>query len=236
MTGGRRSLGELVAMGVIAGLVAFGLALSTRPHGALRGARHSANVVETPAAAFELHAAASRLSVRSRDGAVQRDLDLALVVDGDARPLALDRGALRTTAEGWSATVPVALGDTTLEASLDLRSDAARDALSVDLVVPADPAAAGHTFAVRAELGSEGQVVFVPGVGQVADRGTVTGGALVVDADPHPIAVMSPAAPVSVDAILEEAAPGSEPMRVSATTMGAPASLRIVVGATSSAL
>jgi hypothetical protein len=241
MTGERRSLGELVAMGVIAGLVAFGLALSTRPHATRQGTKRSADTVESRNATFELHATASRLDVRSKDGALRRDLDLALVVDGDPRPLALDRGALKSTPEGWRASLPVAVGDATLEATLDLRTDPQHDALSVDLQVQPDPAAAGHTFSLRAELPSEGQVVFVPGVGQVADRGTVTGGALVVDADPHPIAVMSAAGPVSVDAILEEAMPGSEPMRVSATPADPPAdstraSLRVVVGASSAAL
>jgi hypothetical protein len=229
-------------MGVIAGLVAFGLAFATRTRGPARAPVRSPNTLETRGATFELHPAAARLSVRSRDGALSRDLDLALVVDGDTRPLALDRDELRITPDGLRASVPIAIEDTTLEATLELRADAARDALLVDLTADASPAVAGHTIALRAELSSEGQVVFVPGVGQIADRATVTGGALLIDADPHPLGLLSSAGPVAVEAMLEEVVPPGEPMRVAATTpLGAPAdgklaSLGVVVGASSTAV
>ena len=56
--------------------------------------------------------------------------------------------------------------------------EVARDALVVELAAPptALPVLVGHTVALRAELSSEGQVVFVSGVGQIADRATVSGG------------------------------------------------------------
>ena len=78
-------------MGIIAGLVAFGLAFATRTHGTARAPVRSPTGLETRIASFELHPAAARLSVRSRDGALSRELDLALVVDGTTRPLVLDR-------------------------------------------------------------------------------------------------------------------------------------------------
>ncbi|HEY8087871.1 MAG TPA: hypothetical protein VIF09_08500, partial [Polyangiaceae bacterium] len=242
MTGGRRSLGELVAMGVIAGLVAFGLALSTRPRGAPVLSRHSPDIVETRDAAFELHPGASRLDVRSRDGLVRRSLDLALLVDADPRPLALDPAALHSTPDGWHATVPVALADTTLEASLDIHADPPHDALVIDVLVPQEAAASGHAFGIRAELSSDGQVVFVPGVGPIADRVTVAGGALVVDAEPHPVAVASASGLVTVEALMEEVLAPGEPMHVAATIPavsgpeGSRASMRVLVGVSSSAL
>jgi hypothetical protein len=229
-------------MGIIAGLVAFGLAFATRTRGPARAPVRSPNTLETRAATFELHPAAARLSVRSRDGALSRDLDLALVVDGDTRPLALDRDELRITPDGLRASVPITIEDTTLEATLELRADVARDALLVDLRADGSPAVAGHTIALRAELSSEGQVVFVPGVGQIADRATVTGGALLVDADPHPLGLLSSTGPVAVEAMLEEVVLPGEPMRVSATTPpGAPAdgklaSLGVVVGSSSTSV
>jgi len=64
-------LGELVAMGVIAGLVAFGLAFATRSRGRVRAPTRTPNGMETRVAAFELHPTAARLSVRSRDGVVR---------------------------------------------------------------------------------------------------------------------------------------------------------------------
>ena len=229
-------------MGVIAGLVAFGLAFATRTRGVARPPVRSATGLETRIASFELHPAAARLSVRSRDGALSRELDLALVVDGNTRPLVLDRDELRVTPDGLRATLPVSVGDATVDATLELRTDAPRDALLVDLV--AEPGAlaavAGeHTIALRAELSSEGQVVFVSGVGQIADRTQVTGGALLVDAEPHPVGILSGAGPVAVEALMEETQPPGEPMRVAVTTPpGAPAegklaSLRVVVGASS---
>jgi hypothetical protein len=240
MPSGSRPLGERIAMGIIAGLVAFGLAFATRTRGTARVPVRAPNSLESRGATFELHPAAARLTVRSRDGALDRELDLALVVDGDTRPLALDRDELRATADGLRASVPIAVADATLEATLEIHVDAARDALLLDLT--ADPGApvAGHGIALRAELSSEGQTVFVPGVGPIADRVTVNGGALLVDADPHPLGLLSPAGPILVEAMLEELVPPGEPMRVSATTPpGAAAdaklaSLDVVVGASSS--
>jgi hypothetical protein len=251
MASGGRPLGELVAMGIIAGLVAFGLAFATRTRGTAHVPVRAPNTLQTLVASFELHPAAGRLSVRSRDGALSREIDLALVVDGVTRPLALDRDELRATPDGLRASVPIAIDDATIDTTLELRADVPHDALLVDLV--ADPSAAsaavaGHAVAIRAELSSEGQVVFVPGVGQVADRATVTGGALVVDAEPHPIALLSAAGPVAVEAILEEVLPPGEPMHVAATTPAAApgdahastvpplASLAVVVADSSAAL
>ena len=65
---------------------------------------------------------------------------------------------------------------------------------------------------------------------------------VVIDADPHPLGLLSSAGPVSVEAMLEEVVPPGEPMRVAATTPpGAPAdgklaSLGVVVGASSTAV
>ncbi|MGD0525702.1 MAG: CehA/McbA family metallohydrolase [Polyangiaceae bacterium] len=246
MSSGRRResrpLGELVAMGVIAGLVAFGLAFATRSHGTARAPVRSPTGLESRIASFDLHPAAAKLSVRSRDGALSRELDLALVVDGTTRPLVLDRDELRITPDGLRATLPVSVGDATIDATLELRADAPHDALLVDLVATPGALAAvagDHTIALRAELSSEGQVVFVSGVGQIADRTQVTGGALLVDAEPHPLGILSRAGPVVVEALMEETQPPGEPMRVAVTTPpGAPAegklaSLDVVVGLSS---
>jgi hypothetical protein len=236
-----RPLGELIAMGVIAGLIAFGLAFATRPRATTRAPVRSASGLETGVASFELHPAAARLSVRSRDGALNRELDLALVVDGVTRPLVLDRDEVRTTPDGVRATLPIAVGDTTIDATLQLRADPPHDALLVDLTADPNALVAGHTLAVRAELSSENQVVFVSGVGQIADRATVTGGALLVDAEPHPVGIVSASGPVAVEAMMEETQPPGEPMRVAVTTPpgatgeGKLASMCVVVGASSAA-
>src|SRR5580704_11640950 len=113
MAGRRRPLTELLAMGVIAGLVAFGLAYATRPGAVTRMRAPPRPPLSTPGPVFELHPAASQLTVRSRDGLVSRDIDLTLVVDGTARPLALARGDLHAEADAVRATVSVTNGETT---------------------------------------------------------------------------------------------------------------------------
>jgi hypothetical protein len=237
MSGGRKPLGELVAMGVIAGLVAFGLAFATRPRGAPRAPARSPNVLETRLATFELHPAAARLSARSRDGALHSDVDLAIVVDGSVRPLVLDRDELHVVEDGLRASVPLVLGDSTLDATLEVRVDAPHDAVELELSAPVG--ANGHGVALRAELSSDGQVVFVSGVGPIADRATVSGGALLVDAEPHPLGLLSGDGPVSIEAMVEEALPPGEPMRVAVTSpagepgQGMLGDLRVVVGASS---
>ncbi|MDP9001562.1 MAG: CehA/McbA family metallohydrolase [Myxococcota bacterium] len=240
----RRSLGELVAMGIIAGLTAFGLAYAARPRGAVRPPPRAGTVLQTRTTSFELHPAAARITVRSRDATVSRDIDLALVIDGSARPLALARDDLRSVRGALRATVPVPLGDSLVEATLELMVDNAADALSI--VLSARPSeAAAHTVALRAEIPSEGQIVFVSGVGQIADRASVTGGALVVDVEPHPIGIVSSEGPIAIEAMLDDPNAQGEPTRVTATSPPRTptdeadqriADLRIAMGASSMAI
>jgi hypothetical protein len=240
----RRSLGELIAMGVIAGLTAFGLAYAARPRGAARAPTRTGTVLQTRTASFELHLGAARLAVRSRDGAVSRDVDLALVVDGAAHSLALARDDLRPVAGALRAIVPVPLGDTSVEVTLDLRTDPVADALSIVLSAHPSVAIGTHTVALRAELPSEGQILFVSGIGQVADRASVTGGALLVATEPHPIGIVSSAGPIAVEAMLDEPNAQGEPTRVTATSPARTptddnqrmADLRIALGASSTAI
>jgi hypothetical protein len=243
-------VGELVAMGVIAGLAAFGLSYATRPHGTTRNHTRATTTLETRAAIFELHPAAGRITVRSRDGALRRDVDLAIVVDATARPLTLARDDLRPNPDALRAVVPLPLGpdDAMVDATLELRADGPRDALSIALIAPPGETIGAHTVALRAELPSDGQVVFVAGVGQIADRATVNGDSLVVDADPHPLGLVSPAGPLLVDALIEDPSVPAELMRVSAATPARAvgeageirddrlADLRVALGASSAAI
>ncbi len=240
MSLGSKPLGELVAVGLIAGLVACGLAFATRPHAHSRVTPRAAMLLDARGAVFDLHPGAARLTVKSRDGALVRDLDLALVVDGTSRPLVLSRDDLHPVGDALRATLPVALGDATVEATLEIRPDPAHDAVAIDLDVTSGTELAGHTLTLGAELSSEGQVVFVSGVGQIADRATVEGEALLVDADPHPLGLLSTLGPLTVEAMVEEALPPDEPMRVAVTGPvhapegdGRVADLRVAVGASS---
>jgi hypothetical protein len=217
MAGGHRPLRELLAMGLIAGLVAFGLSYSGGPGGLTKAPIRVRPPLATRGAIFDLRAGASQLTIHSRDGSVSREIDLAILVDGEAHPIALTRGNLRTEPDALRGTVPVPIGDATMDAQLELHVDPARDTLMIQLMgSPAD--SIGHQFALRAELPSDGQVIFVSGVGTIADRASVTGGALLIDEVPHPIAIASTNGAVTVDAIAEESVAPGEPMRVSATS------------------
>jgi hypothetical protein len=204
-------------MGAIAGLAAFGLAVATRPGATTKTVARARPPLSTHHAVFDLKPATSQISVTSRDGTVTRDIDLALVVDGTVRPLALSRGGIHPEPDLLRATTEIPIGDSTVPAVLELHTDAANDALTLQVTAPPGQTA-GHDFALRAELASDQQVVFVPGVGAIADRATVSGGALVVDTEPHPLAVASTMGPVVVESIAEESLMPGEPTRVSASS------------------
>lgn len=229
-------------MGVIAGGVAFGIGYAARPRGAAPSFVRAATVIDTPGASFELHAGAGRLTVRSRDGALARDLDLSIVVDGTPRPVTIAHDDLRAEPDALSASVPIALDEATLDAQVDFHADAAHDAIAI--VLHASPASGigDHTIALRADLSNEADVVFVPGVGEVADRGTVTGDAMLVDAAPHPIAIESADGAVGVEAILEDPNAPGVPMHVAASSPARAASeehladLHVAVGASSASV
>lgn len=201
-------------MGVIAGLVAFGLAYATRSQRPGAPKARTTPILETANATFELHPGASQLTIRSRDGAVSRNVDLAIVVDGVRHPFALSRDDLRAEPDSLSATVPLPFEDATLEGKLELRADRGRDSAAIALEVPADPNAKGHAVALSAELTTEGEVVFVAGVGQIADRTTVAGGATLLDSDPHPVAIFSTSGPMTIDAVPQETALPVEPIHL----------------------
>jgi hypothetical protein len=203
-------------MGVIAGLVAFGLGYASGPRGAKPARPHAPTTFETGVASFELHLGAAQIAARSRDGSVSRDIDLALLVDGARRPLAIARQDLRPGTDSVRATVPVSLDDSTVDVELELKSDPAHDALVISL--DAASSATGHTLALTAELASEGEVVFVSGVGQIADRASVAGHVVIIDSEPHPIALLSRAGAIGIDAVPENTAMPVEPIHLFVTS------------------
>jgi hypothetical protein len=231
-------------MGIIAGLVAFGLAYAARPRAALRAPTRTGTVLETRTASFELHPGAARLTVRSRDGTVSRDIDLQVVVDGAARPLTLARDDLRSIPGALRANMVLSLGDASVDAALEFRADAPGDALTIGISARPSAALGTHAVALRAELPSEGRTLFASGIGQIADRATVSGGTLVVDLDPHPLGFVSSAGPMTIEAMTDDPNSQGEPTRVAATSPGRAAGqgahrgdeladLRIAIGASS---
>jgi hypothetical protein len=238
----KRPILERLAMGLIAGVVAFGLAYLARPRAARNPRPRATMTLETGLATFELHAGAAQITVRSRDGSLVRDVDLSLVVDGTARPFAVAREDVHPASDALHVAIPVPVDDGVTDLNLELRADRARDALIVSVEAPPGAEMVAHTLALRAELGSEGEVVFVSGLGQVADRTTASGRTVMVDAAPRPLAVISTEGPVDVEAVPENTSMPVEPMRLSVTGPAAPArehqpaDIALVVGESSTAI
>jgi hypothetical protein len=205
-------------MGALAGLIAFGIAYAMRHGGDGWGGRGgSGSKMASVVAEFSVHPGGDGFTVQSSDGTVRREVDLVLLVDDVPRPLALGRSEIQTGGGGWTGSFTIALGDRTVDASLAIAVDRVNGALALDLRVAGADLPEPHTFALRAEMPSEGQVVFVSGVGELADRGTVNGTALVVDADPHPIGVVSTQGALTVTTTLDEGASASD-LRVAVAT------------------
>jgi hypothetical protein len=212
----RRALVELTAMGLIAGLIAFGIAYATGHfHKPVKTKVDPAHL-ETSTATYDLHEGGSRFTVKSKDGAVARDVDLTLVVDGTPRPFALSRNdAHALDGGGFHATFTTEIGDDNASGALEVRLDKPNDALVAELQMKG-PVSDDHKIALRAEVSAEGQIVFVSGVGEVADRATVNGGAVVIDAPQHPLAIVSSRGTMTINALVDESVEPTDAMRVAA--------------------
>lgn len=231
---------ERAAMGVIAGAVAFGLMSWTQPRAttSLRTPR----VFATRNATFALHLHAPLLTFASVDGALSQDVDVTVVVDEAVQPILLEHAALHPESGGVRARIPIALGRSTADADLEIMTDAANDAVRIQLALPQGPEARTHRFALRAEMASDAAGIFVSGVGRVSERATVSGNALLVELEPHPLAIASSVGPVGVETISEESLGPGEPMRVAVRSPAATAAnhpsaeLHLVVGASSAGI
>jgi hypothetical protein len=211
-------VGEVVALGVVAGLVAFAFAHGVAPRSGGRPATRSVTELDTATAAYDLRFASGQLAVRSRDSLVARDIDLAVVVDGAVTPLSFARDDMRRSDGVLRASVRVVQGDSEFATTLAMRADAANGAISLALENTTDATIGDHAIALRAEIPSEGQIVFAPGLGSIADRTTVTSQSLVVGVEPHPLGVTSTTGPITIDVALDDLSSQGEPRRVSVTS------------------
>src|SRR5580692_6895199 len=211
-----RSFAERIAIGVACGLLAFALALFLRPR-AKSPSSSKSTALATLWGRFELSPDGAQLSVRSRDGLLVRSIGLQVVVDGTPRPPGLSPGEVRADADSLRAAIHVPLADSVLEAELLVVADRDLDALVMRLH-PLGAAGGHHTLALKADVESEGQPVFVPGAGSLADRANVSGLSLLIDADPHPLGILSGTTPISIEATPEDAVLPVQPMHISVTS------------------
>jgi hypothetical protein len=153
--------------------------------------------------------------IRSADGALTRAINLFLVVDEGIQPFDLATWTVQDEPTGIRALVPVALGGPNPLADVEIRADAARDAITVRLAPPEGPEARSHRFALGATTASEDSGIFVSGVGSVSERATVSGDVVVLESDPHPVAIGSALGSINAQILAEESLAPGEPMEVS---------------------
>lgn len=226
----RGPVGRLLAAGLLAAGLTWGIArasVRTARETDPRVARTTGAAVRlaAPDATYLLHPGSGRIVARSKDLVLARDIDLELVVDGEPRPLTLERSADRATERNaFGATFGIVIGDEAFDALIALHVDAATGALAVDLSVqPEGDVDTGtrHQFALRFELAAGNHPAFVSGVGELSDLGGApasTGRAVEIDADPRAVAI-TPASG-SIDAAILAPSPDDPeaPLRLAVTT------------------
>jgi hypothetical protein len=226
-----RVLAEVIAAGVVAAGITWGVATASLRHvkpidaRALR-ASGSAVRLAAPNASYVFNPGTGRVVARTKDGVIARDVDLLLVVDGEPRPLTLERSADRATERNaFGASFGIAIGEETFDALVALRVDAT-GALAVDLAVQPDVATNVHQFALRFEVPAEGRSAFVSGVGELADLGSTAPAqahAVEIDADPYAIGIAPSSGAIDVAGIVDSPNDPSAPMRIATTTSQQPA-------------
>ncbi len=215
--GARRLLAVGALAAALAAFAARGCASRPGP-----GASAAPLALSTRIGSFTLHPGPdTRLAVHATSGA-EREMALALVVDGVRHSFAPDRSRVRVEEGALTATSRVEVGGGALSVSATLRVDPRSQALVASATELGGPDAGTHGLAVRVELPTEGRSAFVSGVGEVADLGSVAGQIVTLPAE---LMVLGFAARHGALQITSEAGderdPGS-PMRL-AVQSGAPA-------------
>ena len=138
----RGTTGQLVATGLVAAGLTWGIARAS-----VRSAREIDPRIErrsgasvrlaAPTATYVFHPGSGKIVARTKDGATARDIALELVVNGEARPLALERAAdTATERNAFGASFGFSIGEELFDALVSLRVvalDATTGALAVDL-------------------------------------------------------------------------------------------------------
>ena len=167
---------------------------------------------------FTIHSGPeSRMTLRSQDGAFERDLSMWVIVDGAVHTLDLARSRMRFEADAVTGGVTVELGGSTVEASITFRVERDADALVAVISLPPQ-AFEGHAIGLRFEVPTLGSGAFVSGTGALSDLGAVSGRFVSVDADPYALGFASARGSLEVSAVADEGAENGSPMRLTVTS------------------
>jgi hypothetical protein len=228
MTGGALRLMAIAALGGALAFLAVRGCASPRPE---LPARATTPALAARNVTFTLHAGPEpRISLRTVDGQLERDLALSIEIDGVAHTLDVDRSQLRFETDSVSGPTRVDMGDSDLIVSLTLRVERDADALFVS-ASPTSPSESA--IALRLEVPTQGRVAFVSGIGPVADLGAVSGRPVTLETEASVLGLTSAAGPLEVVASAEDEHDQGSPMRLSvkspASRPNVPADLRVVV-------
>lgn len=137
---------------------------------------------------FAVQPSLGRVDMRSVDGKIDLPLDLALVVDGAARPISLSHLQPGSKKE-LTADLPIDIDGGTLASTLAFRLEG--DALVVELRTGEDARAAEHGVTLRVTTPDDGRSLFVSGVGEVSDSAKAKGTAAIAIDEEKPYGFVS---------------------------------------------
>ena len=220
---------SVVAVAAVAGACAWiaarGCATST--HTEQRGPREVATTTLLGrGVSYVFDPKAGKIVVKTHDGSFDREIDVALVLDGVPRPLEIARAPIRTQEGELGLPMHFDFHDALASGSLAFRLDPSSDALLATLSVfaLAEPGAdtpeswGEHSIALRMELPAMANRAFVSGVGELSDLGVVSGSILSIEGQSRALAVVSSHGSLQVEGISEEPSAPGAPMRIAVTS------------------
>jgi hypothetical protein len=223
---------RLVAIAALGGAVSFLAVRGCASRRAELPARAPAMALAARHVTFTLHPGPeSRITLRTLDGQLERDLPLSVLVDGMPHALDVDKTRIRYEATSVTGPAHIDMGDVNLEILLTLHVVRDADALvaSASFVNPSDRA-----ISLRLEVPTQGRPAFISGVGSLGDVGAVSGRLITLETDTSVLGLTSARGPVDVVASAEEEHEQGSPMRLLVTSPAAqpnaPTDLRLVVG------
>ncbi|WP_394825313.1 CehA/McbA family metallohydrolase [Pendulispora albinea] len=195
--------GDWIATALLAGLLGFALTHRPKPPREERVARE-AHPRPVPPDAPRLGGALGTFAIEpervtatfARDG-FALPMDLVLLADGDARPVALSGVALLPDGT-LHGTFVIDLDGEPQIATVVFRMDPSREVLLAELSISDARFADAHGLSLAVEFGAGTRPVFVSGVGEISDVARVTGRAAVLEDDLHPLGAVSASGPVQV--------------------------------------
>ncbi|MEO8798899.1 MAG: CehA/McbA family metallohydrolase [Polyangiaceae bacterium] len=209
-----------VSIGVFSALFAFGIAFAATHHphagrSAVVRASGTGRLVGTKTS-YAIQPEQGRVTMQTIDGKVDVSFDVAVLVDGEARPVSLDH-LEPAGKKALAGTLPIELPDGTLQARLAFVVEG--EGLALELT-SADPRAAAHRLALHVTMPSDGKPFFVSGIGELADSARKKGlAALVVD-ETRPYAFVSSHGQIEAEVGFDEE--DNEPTGIRRTVDGPP--------------